>query len=333
MFRRILYLVQKELISALRNNMVIYTVLFPLLLAIGLRLLLPSVQSMKLTIAVDTSSEQKVIERLENYSKVELYNNKESLIKRVEKSDDVAGIMKEGSEYAVILEGNENGEAEAIASALMNIILSDKPQAIYEHVSLNKSDSMAKGVSASLLLLTAILIGGFIIGLSIVDEKESKSIRALSVSPTRMHEYMLAHTIICIVCGIVLSVFPSLILVGTEADYSQIVIAAAASTGVGIILGYMIGIFADNLISAIGVIKILVLILLGIPVGSIFVPQTYQWVFYIFPHYWAFQSYQSIFNNNNHWLDFNLTCSMTLILSIVFIILLAPFVKRRLKLR
>lgn len=333
MVKRVLNYVKKEFVAALRNNMVIYTTLLPVVLAICLSLFLPGMQSMKLTVAAEKSVDQNVLDGLKRYANVEVFENREKVVERVERPDDLAGIVKEGDQYIVILEGNESGEAEGIASALMNFILTDKPKATYEHVSLGKQSSPIKEISGSLLLLTALIVGGFVVGMGIVDEKESKSIKALAVSPIRMYEYVASHTILCLISGIVLALLSSLILAGTSISYFNIIIAMVATTGIAVIVGYLIGALSDNLISAIAVIKFIMLVFLAVPIGSLFVPQNYQWVFYIFPHYWAFQAYQSIFKNGDHFVSFELASLIAFGFSIVLLVVLTPMIKKRLQLR
>ncbi|WP_066497803.1 ABC transporter permease [Abyssisolibacter fermentans] len=333
MIKRIFNLISKEKTSLFRNNMVIYAILFPILLAFVMRMFLPSMESMKLSVAVDSSIDTNFINELRNFGNVEQFDNYNDLQKRIEKPDDICGITKKDNQYVVILEGNEAGEAKEIASSLMNMILSEKPKAQFEHISLQKTSSKNKEITASLLLLTSILIGGFMIGLSIVEEKESKSIRALAVSPIKMFDFVVSHTIICSITSIVLSVLSVFILMGTNVNYGQIIIASLATTGIGVILGYLIGLLADNLISSIAVIKVLLFTFIGVAFGSLFVPQNLHWVFYIFPHYWGFQSYMNIFSSEPLNISFATSCGIAFIYSVLVLLILTHMMKKKLKFR
>ena len=317
----------------MRNNVVIYVALFPIVLAIGLGLFLPGMQGMKLKVAADRNIDSKVIEALGNYAEVELFDGHNKVRDRVERSDDLAGIVKDGGKYVVLLEGNESGEAEEVASSLMNMILSDKPKAQYEHVSLGKESSAIREILGSLLLLTAVLVGGMMVGMGIVDEKESKAIRALAVSPLRLFEYLASHLAICLITGIVLGAVSSFIYAGSVLDYWKVTAAIAAASGVSIIIGYIVGGLSDNLISSIAVIKVLMLFVLGVPMGSLFVPEAIQWVFYPFPNYWAFQSFRSIFSGGSHFIGFETACLAGLGLSVAAMAVLMPTLKKRLQLR
>lgn len=333
MFKRIGNFIAKDLTKAMRDNMVIYGAIFPIVLAIVLNFFIPSVQDMKLKVAVQSNAEQKVIDGLKRYAEVELYDTRELVQRRVERNDDMAGIVKEGKEYVILLEGNEGEQAGEIASTLMDMILSEQPMAKYKHVSLGKTNSAMREISGALLLLSAILIGGYISGFNIVDEKETKAIRALSVSPLKLVEFIIAHLLLCFVIGVILAVLSVLILSGTSVNYWLIVLSIAATTGVGVLLGFIIGGLADNLISAIGVVKFLMLIFIGIPIGSLFTPQNFQWVYYVFPNYWAFQSYMNIFNNNQQAIGFGISTWFAFLSGTGVVILLIPILKKRLTLR
>lgn len=323
----------KDIRNALRDNIILYGALFPILLAIIINFFIPSVQSMKLTVAVEENVEQKVIAGLKEYANVEIYENREFVKKRVKKNDDLAGIVKEGDQYVILLEGNEAEEAGDIAQILMNRILSDKPRIEVEHISLEKTNSIIREISGALLLLTSIIIGGYIIGFNIVNEKETKAIQAIAMTPLKIYEFILSHTLLCLIPGIVLGMISSFILVKCSINYWQVIISIAATTGIGMILGFIIGGLADNLISAIAIVKFEMLVFIGIPIASIFTPQNLQWLFYVFPNYWAFQCYLNIFNGNNQPIGFALSSLIAFILSTVIMFFLIPVLKGRLKLR
>ncbi|WP_242975022.1 ABC transporter permease [Anaerovirgula multivorans] len=331
--RRMSSFMQKEFIRAIRNNMILYGFLFPILLAVIMRMFLPSIEGMKLSIAVDAAVEQDIIAALGDYAEVELYETADLVKGRVERPDDIAGIIKDGDQYVVLLEGNEVGEAEEIATALMNVILSGEKQGTYEYISLEKDQSPMREIVASLLLLTAIVIGGMMIALNIVNEKESRAIAALSVSPLRMLDYFLAHTILCMIVAIGLALVSVFLFVGRETDIFRIIIAILGTTAMGTLLGYIIGGFADNLISAIAILKVAMLFFIGVPIGSVFVPEGLQWLLFLFPNYWAFQSYRNIFSTVQRGVGFELSLGITFIFSLLVLIPLFKTFKKQLQLR
>lgn len=333
MITRIINFTRKDLANSLRNNMVLYMVIFPILLALGLKLFMPSVTEMETTIAVDKAVGQQVIQGLDEFGKVEIYNSRQEVEERVEALDDISGIVKEGDEYVVVMEGNEPEAGTEMSHAVMNMVLSDEPGAEFTHKSMEKENSSMTEISASLLLLTAIMIAGMVSALNIIEEKETKAINALSVSPIKLPEFIASHLLVSLITSLILAFAAIITLLGLDINYLQIILAMVCSFGVGVGWGFLVGGIADNLIAAIGVIKSTALFLIGIPMASIYVPASFRWALYPFPNYWAFESYRNIFNGNQQWIGFNNSCLITLGFSLVVILLLAPFLRKRLNLR
>ncbi|RSK28543.1 ABC transporter permease [Bacillus sp. HMF5848] len=333
MIRRIMFFMRKDITNALRDNIIIYGTLFPILLAFIMGFFIPNVQNMKLTVAVADNVDQVIVEGLQQYANVELYEGREEVLARVERPDDLAGIVQENGEYVILLEGNEGKDAGDIAETLLSMIVSDQPQANYEFVSLEKTNSSLIEVSGGLLLLTSILIGGYIIGFNMVHEKETKAVRALSLTPLKTSEFLWAHTLLCLVFSVVLGVIASFILVKGGVNYWEVLVSLIATTGIGMILGFVIGAFADNLISAIAVVKFEMLVFVGVPIASIFTPERFQILYYPFPNYWAFQSYINIFNGGNQPVGFWMSTLLAFLLSSILLVLFIPTMKKRLSLR
>lgn len=333
MLKRILTYLQKNITTSKRNNMVIYMILFPVILAIGMNFFMPAVTEVAVTVAVDKNVGSDFINKMENYANVELYDSADSVKERVKRVDDVSGIIKEGNEYVVLLEGNEPESAVEMSRAVMNQIISPAENVSYQHATLDKGTNMMKEMGGSLLLLNAILISGLVIGFSIIEEKETEAIRSLSVSPLNLTEFIISHTIFTVVLGLILAILPTLILAGTSVNYWMVVIATVCTIGIGLAWGFLIGGLSDNLLSAIAVIKGTMLFLIGIPIGSVFMPDSYRWIFYIFPNYWAFQVYRNIFNGNQQWISFNNASLISLAFSFIIIIVMIPMLNKRLNLR
>jgi ABC-2 type transport system permease protein len=333
MMRRIGSLLRKETIKALRDNIVLYGALSPILLALVLGLLIPDMEGMKVTVAVEKGVETRLIEGLTNYAEVEILETRDGVRKRVEKNDDIAGIVRDNGQYVVLLEGNEAGEAEEIASTLLNMILSGEPMSEYRHESLGATNSRIREILGALILLTATLIGGFIVGFGIVDEKETKMVHALSVSPMRLREFILSHALFCAITSVILAVLSGFVFARTSISYWMVVVSMLSAVGVGLLLGFLIGGLADNLISAIAVVKFLMLAFMGIPIASLFTPDKFHWIFYPFPNYWAYQSCLKVFDGGNQAFSFAVTNGITILLSLAVLALLVPVLNRKLNFR
>lgn len=159
MIRRIAVLVQKDLTKALRDNIIIYALVSPVLLAVVTALFIPSLQGMTMTFALDAAAEAKVIEGFKAYGKVELYPGRRAGVERVERPDDVAGVVREGDRYAVVVEDNEPADVGRMTGAVLDRILAGQPLAAIERVSLGKASPLVKETAAAALPALAPVLG------------------------------------------------------------------------------------------------------------------------------------------------------------------------------
>lgn len=330
---RFLSFAAKDIKNALRNNIVIYGILFPIILALGFKVLLPSVQQFKITIAVHKDIGETYIEKLKQYCSIELFENREDVYRRVKMPDDVAGFVADSNKKpSVILEGNEAGEAEEIALILLRIIDSDFSHENYTHISINKDNSQSNTYAGAMLLLSCLLIASLITSMNIVDEKESKAIKAISVTPVSMMDFLKSHMMLSLGCSLFLGTVSCIIYSGYSINYINLLLSTIASVGVSLSAGFLIGSLADNMISAIAVLKVIMLFFAGIPIASLFTPEKMHPIFYMFPNYWAFNSFKYVFSSTQIQ-GFNTNLLMTFLTGMLAVLIMVPSLKRNLKLR
>ncbi len=244
----------------------------------------------------------------------------------------MAGVVRRGDRYVVVVEGNEAADVGRMTGAVLDRILAEKPLAAIERVSLGKASPLVKETAASLLVLGIVLIAGVMIGFAIIDEKETGVIHALAVSPLRMFEFVLSHAVIALLVTGILGVISSVILLGTGVDYAGLIAGVLFSVVLSLLFGFVVGGLAENQLAGIAVLKVVMLVFMAVPLGSLFVPAAIQWPFYPFPNYWAFQVFQNVFTKTGA-LEYWPSCLATFALSAAALLSLAPVLGRRLKLR
>ena len=109
--KQIVSLLRQDLTNSLRDNLVLYMFVAPILLALGARVFLPALEDTRLTFAVESAVDANVIAELEELGDVELLESREVVIERVERNDDVPGIVLQE-------DAPERGQARAAASML-----------------------------------------------------------------------------------------------------------------------------------------------------------------------------------------------------------------------
>ncbi len=325
-------LLRKDLTNALRDNLVLYMFVAPVLLALGARFLLPSLEETKLTFAVEESLGAELVAKLESLGDVELFESREEVLERVQRNDDVPGIVVEDSGYVVYLEGNEP-EGEQLATIIMSGVLNEGEVATFVHEELQASRSLLGEYAAVVLVMLAVMMGALIMGFLMVDEKESKVLNALAVSPLTMSQYVFARGLFAVSASTMIALISSTILVGSGVNSGLLLVGSVVSSMVGLVIGYVVGGFTESQLQAIGLIKIVIFAYLTIPILTIFVPDNWQWTFYLLPNYWMFKILENLYVGQMGPVGFWGACGLTLLTSAVYLAVLVPLLRPRARLR
>ena len=337
MFKRVTNFFRLDTALSLRDSLTVYSLISPVILAIILRLVVPSVGNAALTIAADRSVPVSVREHLEAYTRVEIYNNRGQILERVNRNDDVPGLYCENGEYNLVLEGNEDAESGTGFAAIVRDATADPDSAAFRTVTFQIEDLQGKKPPvleyiAVMMVMLSLMIGGIITGFNIVNEKETKAINALAVSPLRMFEYIAARSILAIIIGCTAGIISVFILLGWNVNLAGLLIAMLLSLLVALPFGFVIGAFADNQMTAFALIKLLMAVFLTLPLVSLFVPAAWQWIFYLFPNYWMFSLLCHALAGNAH-VGYGLSAILTAVTGLLLTGLLFPKLSRGLRLR
>lgn len=328
----IVSLMKQDMTRAFRDNLMIYLIIAPLLLALGMRFLLPSVEDAGITFAVEEKVDMALQGRLQAYGRVEVYEGYEALMKRVEAVDSVPGLMQKEGHYILMLEGDEPPELTNVYLSTFQAVIENRESFKVEHQYLEEKSYFILELFTISMMMLASLFGGIVSGFNIVSDRESKVIRAINASPVTAIQYIAAKGIIALGIGILLTIGSSLIMVGKGISYLHLTISTLSAYGISLIILLLIGSFAENQISAIAVIKLLMPIYLAVPIISVFVKEQLQFLFYLFPNYWQFQTLGHLFLTGQPYHHFYLSLVLTLLTGTVFMLLLAKYARKKLQL-
>lgn len=333
--KQVVSLMRQDLANSMRDNLVLYMFVAPILLALGARVFLPALEDTRLTFAVESAVDAGIIAELQELGDVELLESREAVIERVERNDDVPGIVLQEDapeRFAVYLEGNEP-EGEELVTIIMSSVLQEGQVASFVHEELRASRSLIGEYGAVVLVMLAVMIGALVMGFLVVDDKETNAIQALAVSPLTMTHYLLARALFAVTFSTIVALISSLILAGSAVNYGQLLVGFLVACSVGLIIGYVVGGFTNNQLEAIGLIKIVMFAYLTIPILTIFVPDNWQWAFYLLPNYWMFKIFEILFVEQSGPVGFWQACALTLGTSAIYLLALAPLLRRRMQLR
>ena len=330
MMKRIFNLMRQDFSNAVRDNLVVWIMIAPLLLSVAAKFFLPGLDDIKVHFALQASLGQAVIEKISTLGVVEVFDTRAQVEERVLRNDDVIGFVPGTDGPTAILEGNEDdGETFAeIAAAALQL---PHNYATYERVDLGERSQVTE-YGTLIMILFGIMLGTLVSGMNMVHDKETGAIKALGVSPLTLAEYTLARGLFGFLLSLVLVVGSALILMGASVNYFLLIVGFVASFGIGIVYGYSIGGFADTQVQAMAIIKIMAWVFISIPVISIFIPRGWHFLFYILPNYWMFIAFENILVGQMGAVGFWAACGLTLLSSAVVIAILAPMLRKRMRL-
>lgn len=328
--KRIISIFRRDVSSSVRDFLIVYMIIAPLLLAIGLKFFIPSATSASLQFALDNSLGNEVIQEFEKYGNVEVYSSLEDIKSRVNKIDDIAGITKDDEgKFRIILEGNESHDTKEIPRKIIRSIVSNKTLDVKYYVNdIGIKMSPVAWIGGISIIIMAITIGGMLIGLNIIEEKESKTIKALSVSPMNRFEFILGKSIIGIILPMA-DVFLILwILDMLDVNLAMILIMTLVSSLIGIIVGFLIGVTSPNQIAGIANMKML-FVIIGISImGAVLLPESKHFLLYWAPTYWSFIGLKEILLKTITWQNLGIYVTWILGLTILIFLLLKKRIRK-----
>ncbi|QRN83286.1 ABC transporter permease [Chloroflexota bacterium] len=330
--KRILTIIKQDWTNVLRDNLLFYIFLAPVIMAVAVRLLAPSIETVSVRVAVNEAMPQAIQENLTEFAKVFVVPDRNSIITRVEKNDDVPGIYWEDGQYEIILQGNEQ-EGEELSQILLSAATSPEETADFTVIT-HPKESLFTEYALILVLITAVMLGAIVESFNMVRDKESGMIRAWAVSPLRMAEWTIARAIFAMLAGLVMTVTAIIIIAGVSVPWGQILIGYLSSVGIAVLIGFLLGGLSNTQLQMMATTKFIMGLYSVLPILSIFVPDSWRLLFYPFPNYWMFVIFQNIFvRPRSAPVGFLAACGLTLAVTMVYLAILTPILRKKLRLK
>jgi ABC-2 type transport system permease protein len=301
--RRILSVARRDLLSSLRDRLLGYLMLAPLLLGVGLRFFLPSIGAASLSFALGPGVGAEVVETIRTYGAVSLHDDLAALEERVAAGDDVAGIARdaEGGLY-VILQGDESHDTVELSQAIVRAIEHGlAPSVVVTESDIGAVRSPVATYGFIMLAMTSLMMAGFVIGFNVIEEKESDTLRALTVTPLRRGEFIAGRSLVGVAMPLLHLVGLGWILGVANVDWGMLAATIAATSLSGILLGFLIGVLSNNQMSGIANGKVLFMLYSIAPVGAMVLPESRAFLLYWAPTYWGFRAMQGIVLGEATW--------------------------------
>ncbi len=329
MFKRIWNITARDYRSSIREFIVVYIMVAPLLIAWGLTFFIPSLESTSVNFAIDASVDPAFEQMLGDYGSVEVFDDRQALENRLASVDEVIGIVQNQGQHRVVLFGDEREGAEGLAQ----ILISNYEQGIASPVevsftSIGFTESPVATVGISSLILMALALGGGVIGLNIVEEKEDGTIRALTVSPMRRGEFIAGKTFTGMLLAFI-QIFGMLWITGyLHIDLLQTVFVIFSSLIILVVFGFLIGVLSPNQIASLANMKFMFLPIGASIIVAVAVPAQYHMFVYWSPFYWSYLAFEGIIQQTATWGDLFVWCGWMVVISVAVMAALMPRIRK-----
>ncbi len=330
MIKKILTIFKRDLKSARRDSMAIYIIVMPVILAICITLFTPGLNDTTVNLAMLENDDPAHITYMEQFAKVELFDNVAQIERRVNKRDDIAAILPIDDGYEIILQGNEPEIVETYAVLLNSLyeLNSTKEETTAQMLSFGHTVPPLKTMLVNMLISITIMLAGMLIAISIVEEKADNTINALNVTPISQIGFVIGKSAMGGIIAMI-SIIISLLITGYyEINWFMIIIVGLTSLILSLIIGFVQGLASEDIIEAATNVKMILLPIAGSIAGYELLPENWQWTMYWSPFYWAYKANILILSKTADWGTVLICTGMVLILSFTLYFILLPKIRK-----
>lgn len=334
MIRKIFIIFLRDMKTSVRNFITLYILIVPVIFAILINIFSPGINDTTVEILLLEGENPQQIDYFKQFAKVELLGTLEEVENRVRKRDNIIAILPDASqEYYILSQGNEPDYVVDYVRTL----------AAFDHFDIGIEDSLAeildygreipplKKLMVNTAMIFTSILGGMIIALNIVEEKNDNTISAIHLSPVSRLGFIAGKSIMGIVIPLVGSVV-LLILTGFSGiNYFHVFLMVTTSCIISVLIGFIEGINNDDVMNAAGNMKLLFLPLFGCIAAEELLADKWQPLFYWIPFYWTYKGNDLVLSNKGSWGDILMHSGIVLGISVLVFLVLAPRIRKGLE--
>ena len=225
---------------------------------------------------------------------ITLLDSREEVVLAMEKDRSAQGAVigetEEGMGYEIILQGYESEEIRNMMESVLLAGFKTEHPEYTETTTVKVLDADAERLSDRinfmpiLLMMNSAFMGLFIVAAYVFMDKEEGTIRALTVTPVSIRDYLLSKVGVMLFTGLLTGLITTILVAGLKVNYLHLILVLAASNFFGTALGLFIASFYDSIIKSMGALYIVIMIMAfgGI---SYFMPSFSPLIIRILPSY------------------------------------------------
>ena len=156
-------------------------------------------------------------------------------------------------------------------------------------------------MGGSIFIVFMIIVTAFIIGLGVVMDKEYGTDKALQASPLSKADYFIGKSIFPLFVMALYTILALLMLGLMHVNILQVYLVVLSSFTISLLFGLLIGALGKNENEAIGIGKLLSMVLMLAILGGTLLPENLQWLVWWAPIYWIYDILEEIFTETATW--------------------------------
>lgn len=327
---KIIRIFTKDIKVGFRDSMILYIIIIPIILAVGILFLAPGITDSSVKVALLETDTQEHISFFDKYAKVEVFSSQEELERRIQKNDDIIGIVYVTDHYELITEGNETEmtlEYGKLLQSLYQLDLTEEDTSA-TILSFEKTVPPLKTKLMNMLILMVVMLSGMIISLGIVQEKADNTINAINVTPVSQNSFIIGKSLLGGISALI-SIMIALLIIGyTDVNFLLILIVGVTTMILSFVIGFLQGLSSTDVIEAAAGVKMTMLPIAGSIIGYELLSPNWQWTMYWSPFYWAYKANDLILSKNNDFGTILLCVAIILVLALGIYFMALPKIRK-----
>lgn len=323
----------RDLKVNVRDALSLMLIIFPLVFAVGINLITPSINDTTVNIAMVENEDTAQAEYYDDFAHVDLFADLQGVEDRIMQRDDVFGIVREGDGFVVLAQGNESDMTVDYVKLLKTLYesgatLEDSKTKI---VDFGRTIPPLKQMLVNSLLLLNAVLAGMMISLNIVEEKADKTVAAINVTPISRLAFLIGKSLFAIISVIVLSVVSIFITGFSYINIWQVLLVVLATSALSMIIGFLQGLGSTDVMEAAGSVKLMFLPLAGSVIGYELLALKWHVFLYWSPFYWAYKANDMILSQSGSAKEMLICIGAILLICGIIFALLAPKIRKGLE--
>lgn len=330
--KRILFIARRDLKSGLRDFLVVYLFLAPVLFSLLLRLFAGGVAASPLRVAVFEDGAA-IASALVDYAHVEQFATRDALLERVLRLDDVLGVVATSAGHELVAEGNEMPGTDAAVRLVLYRLGAEEGAlpAIVEisDIGFTLSPFILQG--GLLLLIMTTVFGGMLILLNLIEEKMSNTLSAMNVTPASRLEFILGKGLLGFLTPVLGGSMAVYLLGFRDFNLGMFLVSMVSLAFISLIIGFLVGVTNDEPISGIAAMKGVFVPVLASVLGAMLLAERWQFVLYWSPFYWGYLNMNAILLGDATWGEVLRNSTIILVITGIVFAALRPRIARGLR--